>query len=128
MSIRDSLPWQGSSLKGASPTAPHPADQGPPTDRIRRFSRREFINAAAGASLALGPGLSPSAFAKEDGGHHQPLPAPKPIPGGSDLSGFGLTPPYDFIHTFGPGQAGVTLPFTGVVLQGLNVEPGTITD
>ena len=37
-------------------------------------------------------------------------------------------PPYDFIHTFGPGEAGIVLPFTGVALQGLNVEPGTITD
>jgi len=37
-------------------------------------------------------------------------------------------PPYDFIHTFGPGQDGIVLPFTGVALQGLNVEPGTITD
>ena len=39
-----------------------------------------------------------------------------------------MTPPYDFIHEFLPGPKGVVLPFTGVPLQGLNVEPSTITD
>lgn len=98
--------------------------------RTPRFSRRSFIHTAAGtAALTLGSGLSSSTFARDDGDdHHRTRPAPKPIPGGLDLSGFGLVPPYDFIHTFGPGQEGLVLPFTGVVLQGLNVEPGTITD
>ena len=36
--------------------------------------------------------------------------------------------PYDFIHIFAPGPEGIVLPFSGVMLQGLNVEPSTITD
>ena len=82
---------------------------------------------AGATALSFGPGLSLSALGHSDD-DHQTRPAPKPLPGGSDLSGFGLVPPYDFIHTFGPGQEGIVLPFTGVALQGLNVEPGTITD
>lgn len=128
MSIRDLLPWQRLSNEGDSQTAPHPPDQGLQAGRTHRFSRRGFIHTAAGATvLALGPGLSSRALAHDDD-DHQTRSAPKPVPGGSDLSGFGLVPPYDFIHTFAPGQAGIVLPFTGVALQGLNVEPGTITD
>jgi hypothetical protein len=32
------------------------------------------------------------------------------------------------IHVFGPGDPAVTLPFTGITLQGLDVEPSTIAD
>jgi hypothetical protein len=32
------------------------------------------------------------------------------------------------IHVFGPGDPAVTLPFTGITLQGFDVEPSTITD
>lgn len=32
------------------------------------------------------------------------------------------------IHVFGAGDPAVTLPFTGITLQGLDVEPSTITD
>ena len=32
------------------------------------------------------------------------------------------------IHVFGAGDPAVTLPFTGITLQGLDVEPATITD
>jgi hypothetical protein len=102
------------------------------------FSRRRFIHTAAGTTaLALGPRFSSSAIARNhdgaqlrhgDDGQGRPTPAPRPIPGGSDLSGFGLTPPYDFIHVFAPGEEGLVLPHTGVVLQGLDVEPGTVTD
>jgi hypothetical protein len=120
------LPRRGSSNRCGSQTAPSPPDQDLQAGRTRSVSRRGFIHTAAGAAaLAFGPGLATHTLAHD--GHHT-RPAPKPIPGGSDLSGFGLTPPYDFIHTFGPGQAGIVLPFTGVTLQGLNVEPGTITD
>ena len=41
---------------------------------------------------------------------------------------FGLAAPYDFIHVFPPGPETITLPFTGGTLQGLNVEPSTLTD
>ena len=94
------------------------------------FSRRRFIHAAAGATaLAFGSGLSSRALARDDdNGHDEPLPEPKPIPGELDLSELGVKPPYDFIHQFSPGPKGVVLPFTKVPLQGLNVEPSTITD
>jgi hypothetical protein len=39
-----------------------------------------------------------------------------------------LPPPYDFIHVFPPGPETITLPFTGGTLQGLDVEPSTLTD
>ena len=105
------------------------ANQDPHVGRTHGFSRRRFIHTAAGATaLAFGPGRSVSALGDDDDVHHRTRPAPKPIPGGLDLSGFGFVSPYDFIHVFGPGQAGIVLPFTGGALQGLNVEPGTITD
>jgi hypothetical protein len=47
---------------------------------------------------------------------------PSPIPGGIDLGPAGV------IHVFGAGDPDVTLPFTGIVLQGLDYEPSTITD
>jgi hypothetical protein len=49
-------------------------------------------------------------------------PAPKPIPGGTQIPGGPL------LHIFLPGPTNVTLPFTGLTLEGLNVEPSTITD
>jgi hypothetical protein len=135
MSIRDLLPWQGLTSKGESQTTAQPSNQGLHVGHTHGWepgiSRRRFIHtAAAGATaLAFGSGLSSRAFARADHiGHGEPLPEPKPIPGGTDLSGFGLKPPYDFIHQFAPGPKGVVLPFTGVPLQGLNVEPSNITD
>lgn len=135
MSIKDFLLWQRLSSKGDSQTAPQPSNQGLHVGHAHGFSRRGFIHTAAGATaLAFGPGLAFRALAHgdddgDDGDDdNQTLPAPKPVPGGNDLSGFGLVPPYDFIHVFGPGPVNIVLPFTGVVLQGLHVEPGTITD
>jgi hypothetical protein len=48
--------------------------------------------------------------------------APNPIPGGIELA------PGFVIHVFGAGDPAVTLPFTGITLQGFDVEPSTITD
>lgn len=131
MSIKDFRLWQRFSRKGDSQTTPQPSNQGLHVGHShgweRGFSRRGFFHTAAGATaLAFGPGLSLRALAHADGkGHDGPLPAPKPIPGGTDV---GLAPPYDFIHIFAPGPVGIVLPFTGVVLEGLNVEPSSITD
>jgi hypothetical protein len=50
------------------------------------------------------------------------LPAPKPIPGGIQIPGGPL------IHVFAPGPPDVTLPFTGIQLMGLDVEPSVISD
>ena len=73
----------------------------------------------AGVTAALGrPGLSEAHF----GMPRAPLPAPKPIPGGTTF------PPFPLIHELFPGPETITLPFTLVTLQGLNVEPSTITD
>jgi hypothetical protein len=85
------------------------------------LDRRRFVLTAAGtvaggvSSLAL-PSTS-SAAGPFSGG-----PAPSPIPGGIDLGG-GLV-----IHVFGPGDPAVTLPFTGITLQGFDYEPATLTN
>jgi hypothetical protein len=90
--------------------------------------RRSFLLGTAGA-LAAGltapfgrPGISQADSDVPHAPQHlkAPLPAPKPIPGGTDF------PP--FIHWFGPGPETITLPFTLFTLQGLNVEPSVITD
>ena len=128
MSIKDFLLWQKRSIEADSKTTP-PPNQGFRMGETHGFSRRRFIHTAAGATaLALGPGLSLTALAHDDDKHNRILPAPKPILGGLDLSGLGLVAPYDFIHVFPAGAENITLPFTGGMLQGLDVEPGTLTD
>jgi TAT (twin-arginine translocation) pathway signal sequence len=86
----------------------------------RAISRRNLIRygAATGAAATVGAAM-PAAHA-QDHGLPRVLPAPRPIPGGIDL------PP--LIHVFVPGPEDVTLPFTGITLQGLEVEPSVITD
>ena len=134
MSIKDLLLGQRVPSKGDSQTTPQSSNLGLPVGHTHDweggFSRRRFIHAAAGATaLAFGSGLSSRALARDvHKGHDEPLPEPKPIPGGSDLSELGLEPPYEFIHEFLPGPEGMVLPFTQVQLEGLNVEPSTITD
>jgi TAT (twin-arginine translocation) pathway signal sequence len=84
------------------------------------ITRRNLLKygAATGAAATVGAAM-PAAHAHA---HRPPrvLPAPKPIPGGIDL------PP--LIHIFVPGPETITLPFTGITLQGLEVEPSAITD
>jgi hypothetical protein len=130
MSIKDFLLWQRRSTNADSQTTFRPPSQGLHRGHTHGFSRRGFICTAAGATaLAFVPGLSLRALARDDGDdNNQRLPAPKPIPGGLDLSGFGVAPPYDFIHVFPPGPENIRLPFTGGRLQGLDVEPSTLTD
>jgi hypothetical protein len=89
------------------------------------LGRRRFVLTAAGtvtggvASLAW-PATSIAAVSPSSG--RRLSPAPSPIPGGIDL-GDGFV-----IHVFGAGDPTVTLPFTGITLQGLDYEPSTITD
>ena len=83
-----------------------------------QVGRRSFLLGTAG-TLAVGLSASLSR-PKMSEAHAAPLPAPKPILGGFDV------PP--LIHEFIPGPEEITLPFTLITLQGLNVEPSTITD
>jgi hypothetical protein len=131
MSNKDFLLGQRHSTKADSQTTFLSTNQGLHAGHTHGFSRRGFIRTAAGATaLAFGPGLSLRALAHDDGhDNNRTLPAPKPIPGGLNLRLVaGLEPPYDFIHVFPPGPQGLTLPFTGGVLQGLDVETSTLTD
>lgn len=87
-------------------------------------NRRRFVLTAAGtvgsvASLtwprATDASVTPSSSKRR-------APVPNPIPGGIQLA------PGVVIHVWGPGDPTVTLPFTGITLQGLDVEPATITN
>jgi len=92
----------------------------------RRISRRHLFKygAYAGAAATVGPTLPGLTTAAHAHGHGLPrvLPAPKPIPGGIQIPGGPL------IHVFVPGPPDVTLPFSGLQLMGLDVEPSVITD
>jgi hypothetical protein len=79
--------------------------------------RAIFGTAAALAGAALiGPGV---AQAKENDDDARPQAAPKPIAGV-----FPGTP----FHVFAPGPTTVTLPFSGLPLFGLDVDPSVFTD
>ena len=87
------------------------------------FDRRRFVLTAAGtmggaASLAWPRTAAAASLASAK---HR-VPPPNPIPGGIQLA------PGVVIHVFGAGDPAVTLPFTGITLQGLDYEPSTITD
>jgi hypothetical protein len=87
--------------------------------------RRRFLKAAGsvtGAGVASLAWPSASAEANQEFARRRIRPAPNPIPGGLELA------PGLVIHVFGPGDPGVTLPFTGITLQGVDAEPATITD
>jgi hypothetical protein len=82
--------------------------------------RNLFKYGAATGAAAVGAAM-PAAHAHARG-LPRVLPAPTPIPGGIQI------PDGPLIHTFLPGPEDVTLPFTGLTLQGLDVEPSVITD
>ena len=88
------------------------------------ISRRQLFRygASAGAAATVAPLLPALTGAAHAGGPPDVLPAPRPIPGGLQIPGGPL------IHVFAPGPEGLTLPFTGVQLMGLDVEPSVITD
>jgi hypothetical protein len=88
------------------------------------LDRRRFVLSTAGTVTGVASLAWPSA---SNTAHAQPLgknvsPAPSPIPGGIELA------PGFVIHVFGAGDPSVTLPFTGITLQGFDVESSTITD
>lgn len=99
------------------------------------ISRRTILNYGAVVGVAAVPvlaGCAPQVSSNETqtgpatpldtGKPAEVLPEPKPIPGGSTL------PDGSLIHVFAPGSPGVTLPFTKVALEGLDVEPRVVTD
>jgi hypothetical protein len=89
-----------------------------------RLDRRRFFQAAAGTAAAAGATGTlawPSASAASDDDRRNVVP-PTPIPGGLQFPGV------PFIHVFVPGDPSITLPFTGITLQGFDVEPSTFTD
>jgi hypothetical protein len=89
------------------------------------LDRRRFVLTAAGtitggaASLAW---ASPASATASPSPGRRGSPAPNPIAGGIELA------PGLVIHVFAPGDPAVTLPFTGITLQGFDVEPATIGD
>jgi hypothetical protein len=85
----------------------------------RTILRYGAVTAATAAVTPAFPALAQPAHAH---GTPNVLPAPKPIPGGTQIPGGPL------IHVFAPGPPEITLPFSGVHLQGLDVEPSVITD
>jgi len=105
-------------------------------DENSRISRRRILTysvmvgaAAAPAIAGCAPQSSSNATPSssvtpvpEAGKPPDVLPEPKPIPGGITL------PDGSLIHVFAPGTPGVTLPFTKVMLEGLDVEPRVVTD
>jgi hypothetical protein len=92
------------------------------TDRAHVDRRTLLRYGAAAAAVAVSPTLPALAEPASARATPDVLPAPKPIPGGLAL------PDGSRIHVFPPGPIGVTLPFSGVQLQGLDVEPSVITD
>jgi hypothetical protein len=91
-----------------------------------RLDRRRLFQAAAGTAAAAGAtgALAWPTHSAAHGGDDDDLisPPPKPIPGGSQIPGG------PFIHVFAPGDPSVTLPFTGIPLEGFDVDPSTLTD
>jgi len=85
------------------------------------LDRRRFVLTAAGTLGSLALPRPTSAQVAPSSTRHRVQP-PTPIPGGIELA------PGLVIHVWAPGDPSVTLPFTGITLQGLDTEPATITD
>ena len=87
-------------------------------------NRRRFVLTAAGTVGSVASLTRPRATdaAVNPSSSKRRAPVPNPIPGGIQLA------PGLVIHVFGPGDPAVTLPFTGITLGGVDVEPSTITD
>lgn len=90
--------------------------------------RRTFFLSTAGALVAAGSlepvaGLALAHDDDDDDGERsfRLLPVPEPIPGV-------LLPGTADVHIFLPGPTDITLPFSGLQLQGLDVDPTTLTD
>jgi hypothetical protein len=85
------------------------------------LTRRAVVQ-GAGASLAAAAAGAQPALADPDARDRVATVPPEPIPGGIELA------PGEVIHVWAPGPPEITLPFSGVTAQGLDVEPTTISD
>jgi hypothetical protein len=94
----------------------------PQPQRASTLSRRRFVQTAAVAAVGTTGSLAWPARGVANGDHHARamVVPPNPIPGGIDI------PP--LIHVFAPGDPSITLPFSGTMPMGFDVEPSTITD
>jgi hypothetical protein len=87
------------------------------------LTRRAVVQGAVGTAAGVAAALGAPQFASAHDHQRRDLPVPpEPIPGGIELA------PDQVIHVWAPGPSDVTLPFTGITLQGLDVEPTTIRD
>jgi hypothetical protein len=94
------------------------------TTEKRQIDRRAILRygATAAATAVVAPALPAQAQSASRHDTTDVLPTPKPIPGGLTL------PDGTRLHVFPPGPPDVTLPFSGVRLLGLDVEPSVMTD
>ncbi len=93
-------------------------------DGEARLDRRKLVLTGAGAIAAAGIGAVWPAAAKGEALAASPgrTPPPSPIPGGVQI------PDGPQIHIWLAGTETVKLPYSGSQLQGLNVDPSTITN
>jgi hypothetical protein len=86
------------------------------------LDRRRFVLTAAGTVGSVASLAWPRATDAAVSSTKHRVQVPSPIPGGLELA------PGLVIHVFAPGDPAVTLPFTGITLQGFDHEPSTITN
>jgi hypothetical protein len=98
-------------------TETHAATAGRTLGR-RQLLRYGGLTGVAAIGAAVASPVTPAQARHRD----RVRPAPRPIPGGIELPGGAV------IHVFAPGPPDITLPYTGVHLQGLDVEPSVMTD
>jgi hypothetical protein len=94
-------------------------------ERVSALNRRRFFQGAAAAAAGVTGTLAWPAggIARADSGDHaRAVVPPEPIPGGIQI------PDGPQIHVWAPGDASVTLPFSGTTLLGFDVDPTTIRD
>jgi hypothetical protein len=89
--------------------------------RAPSVDRKRFLLGTAGALTGVGLAGAGAATASAATAGAKLAAAPNPIPGGIDTGG----PPFDTIHVYLPGPGSITLPFSGIVPMGLDVEPTT---
>ena len=89
----------------------------------RKIDRRQLLRyGGLTGAAAIGSAVASPVTSAQARHRDRARPAPRPISGGIEL------PSGAVIHVFAPGPSHITLPYTGVQLQGLDVEPSVMTD